>query len=886
MILPRSQFSCSLLLIVTVLATLTPNIAVSDDDAAAQAHVEVNASQREAIDSGHAVLGSASADLIDDSSLVLRLDENAQPRTRIGSVRSLAPDADHFRLTTNAGAGLFDLDEITGALTTSQGAVFDHESRSEIDLTIVALKRRSSSEPLFEEFRNSLREAAVGESRLKELTYDEVPIRVLIRVSDVNEPPVIAAQHFEVPENADSAVPFARLEATDADRDDVLTFSITSGSADSAFAVSDDGSLTIRDSALLDYELQPSHELRVRVSDQQGLAAEAVVVVEVTDVNEAPVIQFEPAEEPSIAGERTVIGNISATDPENRGPLSVDVNYELADGNLEFDASTGLLLLTQDSGRPDISARTVTLHVRVVDADGMATDVDLPVDLPAQESSPSKTVSVDEPTTMQPPVDENPSAWPVWLTAVAGLLLVVTAVVLARVLRRRKKNQSEQKAADAIHAALARRSRCVFDGGVPERRANHRAFENADADSARLRVVPCHPVDTWHEIGDSEFAEVPTSADLVSQPAANTTAGPEREFAATDSMDVHQPASTECDCTAPDSQAAVVVAETEVANHHVDDTFAASGECPPAQEIQSSEPAAANPETQGSGEDVLGLRRELSELFGTPFSADSPSPSVQEPADNSPLVAEVPWHQLHSDPNTTETAEPVGADVEVAFDATYDNTTDEELRSFVDNYMSQLVSRSRSREQTVHCEAVTAVEHPGPKRSKSSWPEVDRRAAPVSKPAITGTNLSNAAAPATPTGETTSAENPAVPARVVRPTLDREKMRNSMASFRTVAAHSIEQAIASHDRMTAKRRLTGRRRILLTIVLALATTVIFDLLRVVDLGWLVWLLSISAVIAAGELTLKIRQVRRQFQLLRQQVVRDCIAESGNSGDVT
>ena len=76
------------------------------------------------------------------------------------------------------------------------------------------------------------------------------------------------------------------MTATDANRADELSFAITGGNTDTAFAISTGGTITT--AAALDFETTGSYSLTVEVSDDNGGSTSGTVTVDVTDVDDGP----------------------------------------------------------------------------------------------------------------------------------------------------------------------------------------------------------------------------------------------------------------------------------------------------------------------------------------------------------------------------------------------------------------------------------------------------------------------------------------------------------------------------------------------------------------------------------------------------------------------
>ena len=189
---------------------------------------------------------------------------------------------------------------------------------------------------------------------------------VTINVTDAggNEAPTIAAQTFSIAEDVASGAAVGTVTATDADNDG-LTFTITAGNAigntGDAFAIgAGTGAITV--AGTLDHETTPTYTLTVQVSDGTA-TANAAVTINVTDVNEAPVVtaQSSPFTVAEDAANGTAVGTVAATDPENN-PLT----FSITSGNLSdaftINASTGVIMVAGTLDRETISTYTLTVR--------------------------------------------------------------------------------------------------------------------------------------------------------------------------------------------------------------------------------------------------------------------------------------------------------------------------------------------------------------------------------------------------------------------------------------------------------------------------------------------------------------------------------------------
>jgi VCBS repeat-containing protein len=117
---------------------------------------------------------------------------------------------------------------------------------------------------------------------------------VTIQVNTVNSAPVVTAgQSFKVTENLNTAgqsVGF--VKATDEEGGMPQNWTITAGNAAGNFAINSfTGEITTTNTANFNFETTPSYALSVTATDGTGLVSAAqTVTVNVTDVNEAPVV--------------------------------------------------------------------------------------------------------------------------------------------------------------------------------------------------------------------------------------------------------------------------------------------------------------------------------------------------------------------------------------------------------------------------------------------------------------------------------------------------------------------------------------------------------------------------------------------------------------------
>jgi len=143
-----------------------------------------------------------------------------------------------------------------------------------------------------------------------------------------NSPPTdIALANDSVPENSATDTVIGTLTATDPDAGDTRTFSLVD-SAGGRFKVN--GSQLLVDAGtLLNFEVNTSHSVTVRVTDSANNTYDEAFTINVTDINEpATVITLTPSSESENATNGALVGTLSTDDLDASDPET----YELLDG--------------------------------------------------------------------------------------------------------------------------------------------------------------------------------------------------------------------------------------------------------------------------------------------------------------------------------------------------------------------------------------------------------------------------------------------------------------------------------------------------------------------------------------------------------------------------
>jgi hypothetical protein len=114
---------------------------------------------------------------------------------------------------------------------------------------------------------------------------------VTINVGNINEAPVsLALSNNVITENSPVGNAIGNFSATDPDADDAFTYQLVTGEGDAdngLFVISGDRLLT---NASFNFEAKSEYTVRVRATDRAGLSIERAMIVNVTDLNEAPTL--------------------------------------------------------------------------------------------------------------------------------------------------------------------------------------------------------------------------------------------------------------------------------------------------------------------------------------------------------------------------------------------------------------------------------------------------------------------------------------------------------------------------------------------------------------------------------------------------------------------
>ena len=194
---------------------------------------------------------------------------------------------------------------------------------------------------------------------------------ITIRINDVNEPPVLTGASVSTDENNTSGTWISAVQATDPDAGAVLTYSIIAGNTGSAFVIDNaTGTVTVNNAAALDFESTPTFALVIRASDG-ALSSEAVIQVDIRNVNEAPTV---PDASPSVEFEVAKNGiaySVVATDPDAGDVLVFALEQDNPESIFSIDPTTGDITV-RDRQQLLTGSFSTSVVVRATDSGGLS----------------------------------------------------------------------------------------------------------------------------------------------------------------------------------------------------------------------------------------------------------------------------------------------------------------------------------------------------------------------------------------------------------------------------------------------------------------------------------------------------------------------------------
>jgi hypothetical protein len=241
-----------------------------------------------------------------------------------------------------------------------------------------------------------------------------VVLNHLVRSGQVNSPPTIASgQTFSVIENSFGGTIVGTVVADEPDIGQTLRYDIIGGNIGEAFFIDPEtGVIVVSDGRPLDYEVNPTFQLEVRVTDNgiPQLSNSAIVTINLLNSEDAPIFDETG---PFMVGENstagTVVGTVSAHDVDPGQIVTFAIRSGNTDGAFAIDEATGVVtvanslaldfeanpvftleVIATDNGSPRLSSSAhVTIFVENGNEPPVITDQSFTID----ENSPIGTVA-------------------------------------------------------------------------------------------------------------------------------------------------------------------------------------------------------------------------------------------------------------------------------------------------------------------------------------------------------------------------------------------------------------------------------------------------------------------------------------------------------------
>jgi len=229
--------------------------------------------------------------------------ENSAAGTNVLNYSTVASDQDQGQTLTYAITGgnrnnTFAINSTTGQITVANAAGLDYENEPFYDLTI--------------QVTDSANPAKSSTASLK------------VFMSDVNDAPLLYSATVSVPEQSAAGTTVLNYStvAFDQDKGQTLTYAITGGNTNNAFKIDPaTGLITVNTPSALDIAVIPKFDLTISVTDNGNPAktSTATLTVNLTDVNQPPVLDAKTYAVKVFASTGTVVGTLTSTDVDGGG---------------------------------------------------------------------------------------------------------------------------------------------------------------------------------------------------------------------------------------------------------------------------------------------------------------------------------------------------------------------------------------------------------------------------------------------------------------------------------------------------------------------------------------------------------------------------------------
>ena len=202
---------------------------------------------------------------------------------------------------------------------------------------------------------------------------------ITINLNDVNENPNIFTASFSVDENSLNGTAVGTVSASDPDNGQILSFSIIGGNTSGAFQIgSASGLISVANSSELNFETNSTFSLNVEVEDDGVgyLSDQAIITVNLNDINENPDINNQSFNVSEGIGNGELVGVVLATDPDAGQTLSFAIIGGNTDNAFQISSATGELIVANSNAIDEEANPVFYLSVEAQDnGTGNLTDV-------------------------------------------------------------------------------------------------------------------------------------------------------------------------------------------------------------------------------------------------------------------------------------------------------------------------------------------------------------------------------------------------------------------------------------------------------------------------------------------------------------------------------
>ncbi len=752
------------------------------------------------------------ADVID-----VRVPEHAAPGEILGTVLADPSGFHDFRIVEDGANGLFVIDPVNSQLSVANKNALPAVTDDAFTLQIEGTESKADDSELQEDFAASLLDSGIPAEELAQLLRSKKLFRVRIRLIDVPEPPLITEQHFSIADNSFPGSVVGTVIALDPDATDFLTFTLTAGNDPPLFQLdSVTGVLRISDTATLDYNLTPRHQIGIRVTDSSGFSSETTIVVDVVN---------------------TVVPEVAQPELE---PDSIVVLPEVA--------------LLPPVSEPKISAPSTTSD-ETLETPAEVNSAVVVATVESASTTENSEQMVAAATQLPGSVSLIQLSWICGVVFAVGLILgsIVSIVCLrlrgSRAVDNKESSEPVGKPVETISGDQLANDELPHpngQGNLSEVESEHCLSDE------QLLLIQVQQLQKQLQVRD-DIAHKSLSLGQLAQDQATLIELLQQEL-----QDCREELERVAAASEVDGQSTKMIqllkSEVEQRNLLITslrdqlDTLvtspvtAVSAVCDGTQTmttaVQLATVNSSGTEAAAPFNAEVDLRAELAELFDLQKrnlqsgggSVENPSATgpQHDPSDNSSNGGGAAENRLH-DPKT---AQPELATVDTDYD------------EYIRRYMSNLLNK-KDYEPSVAAE----VKAPEPSKIDSATEtEGDRRVADRRS-----------------TSERRDSDGPGTVASV-RPRFDSEALRDKTNSFRQIALHSVEQALASHVKRKARLGLITRMVLLAALLTGTILVVSANALSAIKLPPLNWLMGLLVVLSTAELVIRIRAVKTRSKL--------------------